>query len=187
MSQKNMKSRRVTVMGFRAVGKSSLTIQYCEQQFVEHYSTTIENTFHKVITVKGQDYNVDIIDTAGQDEFSIFPMAYSIGIHGYILVYSVASRTSFNMVRIIRDKLLNLTGNNNVPMVLVGNKIDLHMDRVVSTEEGQALATEWGCAFVEASARHNQSVSNIFVSLLLEIEKAANPGEVEQKKGCIIS
>ena len=141
------------------MGKSSLTIQFVEGQFVDTYAPTIENTFHKLIKYKGQEYHTDITDTAGQDEFSIFPANYSVGIHGYVLVFSVTSRTSFEMVKIIREKLLNLTGTNYVPMVLVGNKTDLHLERVVSYEEGKALADEWHCAFVETSAKHNQSVS----------------------------
>lgn len=58
---------------------------------------------------------------------------------------------------------------------LVGNKIDLAQERQVSTSEGQALATEWGCAFVECSAKQNSNVAQIFTACLTEIEKAQGP------------
>lgn len=50
---------------------------------------------------------MEIIDTAGQDEYTILNSKHFIGIHGYMIVYSVASKQSFEMVRIIRDKILN--------------------------------------------------------------------------------
>uniref|UniRef100_A0A670KBA4 Ras homolog, mTORC1 binding n=1 Tax=Podarcis muralis TaxID=64176 RepID=A0A670KBA4_PODMU len=85
------KSRKIAILGYRSVGKSSLTIQFVEGQFVDSYDPTIENTFTKLITVNGQEYHLQVVDTAGQDEYSIFPQTYSIDINGYILVYSVTS------------------------------------------------------------------------------------------------
>lgn len=111
------------------LGKSSLTVQFVDGHFVESYYPTIENSFSKVIKYKGQEYATEIIDTAGQvsklssplkshakrlglihqqDEYSILSSKHFIGIHGYMLVYSVASMQSFEMVQVIRDKILNL-------------------------------------------------------------------------------
>ena len=70
-------------------------------------------------------------------------------------------------------------------MTLVGNKADLHMQRQVTKEEGQALAMEWGCAWVEASARHNENVARVFELCIEQIEKGNNPPQ-EEKKGCVI-
>jgi GTPase SAR1 family protein len=82
-------------------------VQFVDGHFVESYYPTIENTFSKVIRYRGTDFATEIIDTAGQDEYSILNSKHYIGIHGYMLVYSVASTQSFEMVRIIRDKILN--------------------------------------------------------------------------------
>ncbi|GIY93115.1 GTP-binding protein Rheb homolog [Caerostris extrusa] len=86
------KQRKIAIMGYRSVGKSSLTIQYVEARFVDSYEPTIENTFTKTTKVNGQEYFVKLVDTAGQDEFSIFPQSYSMDIHGYVLVYSITSQ-----------------------------------------------------------------------------------------------
>ncbi|MBN3294498.1 CRGN protein, partial [Polypterus senegalus] len=139
-------------------GKSSLTIQFVEGQFVDSYDPTIENTFTKMITVNGQEYHLQLVDTAGQDEYSIFPQTYSIDINGYILVYSVTSNKSFEVVKVIHEKLLDMVGKVQVPIMLVGNKKDLHMERVISCEEGKALAESWNAAFMESSAKENQIV-----------------------------
>uniref|UniRef100_A0A8D0HGI8 GTP-binding protein Rheb n=1 Tax=Sphenodon punctatus TaxID=8508 RepID=A0A8D0HGI8_SPHPU len=137
-------------------GKSSLTIQFVEGQFVDSYDPTIENTFTKLITVNGQEYHLQVVDTAGQDEYSIFPQTYSIDINGYILVYSVTSIKSFEVIKVIHGKLLDMVGKVQIPIMLVGNKKDLHMERVISYEEGKALAESWNAAFLESSAKENQ-------------------------------
>ena len=90
-----------------APGKSSLTVQYVDGHFVDSYYPTIENTFSKVIRYRNHDFAVEMIDTAGQDEYSILNSKHFIGIHGYMIVYSVGSKQSFEMVRIIMDKILN--------------------------------------------------------------------------------
>jgi len=66
------KQRKIVVMGSRSVGKSSITVQFVDNHFVDTYNPTIENTFHKTINYKGVDFTTDIIDTPGQDEHSIF-------------------------------------------------------------------------------------------------------------------
>ncbi|KAK9340461.1 small GTPase superfamily [Lipomyces starkeyi] len=178
--------RKIAVVGSRAVGKSSMTVQFVEEHFVESYYPTIENQFSKIIRYKGQDYATEILDTAGQDEFSIMNQKHSIGVHGYVLVYSITSRSSFDMIRVIRDKILNNTGTESIPMVVVGNKSDLGAQRKVETIEGKNLAQEWNCPFVETSARHNANIAKVFELLIGEIEKYQNPAPDSSGK-CIIT
>ncbi|XP_065838583.1 GTP-binding protein Rheb-like [Oscarella lobularis] len=180
-----IKSRKIAIMGFRAVGKSSLAVQFAEDQFVDSYNPTIENTFRRQFRHRGQEYSVEVVDTAGQDEFSIFPHAYTVDIEAYILVYSVISVKSFDVVRVIHDKLLDQLGTDHVPLVLVGNKIDLRMERVVSEENGRELALKWKAAFLETSAKRNEKVKEVFLTALDEIEKKMNPG-VDKDGDCII-
>nr|XP_039328594.1 GTP-binding protein Rheb isoform X2 [Saimiri boliviensis boliviensis] len=146
------------------LGKSSLTIQFVEGQFVDSYDPTIENTFTKLITVNGQEYHLQLVDTAGQDEYSIFPQTYSIDINGYILVYSVTSIKSFEVIKVIHGKLLDMVG-----------KV-----QVISYEEGKALAESWNAAFLESSAKENQTAVDVFRRIILEAEKidgAASQGK----------
>jgi Ras family protein len=132
-----------------------------ENVFVDSYYPTIEATFTKSIKYKGRSYTCDIIDTAGQDEYSILNSKHAIGIHGYVLVYSIASRNSFEMVQTVYDKILNYTGTEHVPCVVVGQKSDLHVQRQVSEEEGKALAKQLKSAWTETSARHDVNVGEL--------------------------
>ena len=115
-------------MGFRSVGKSSLAIQFVQGQFVDAYDATIENTFTKTIKVRNQNFELFLVDTAGQDEYSMFPTQYAVDIHGYVLVYSIDSLRSFEIIKILYDKIVDMVGRTpKVPVVLVGNKKDLEV------------------------------------------------------------
>uniref|UniRef100_UPI00358FFE46 GTP-binding protein Rheb-like isoform X1 n=1 Tax=Myxine glutinosa TaxID=7769 RepID=UPI00358FFE46 len=166
------KFRKIAILGYRSVGKSSLAIQFVEGQFVDSYDPTIENTFTKTLNVNGQEFHLKLVDTAGQDEYSMFPQSYSMDIHGYILVYSVTSNKSFEVVQVIHEKLLDMVGKVQVPLVLVGNKKDLPMERVISHEKGKCLANSWNAVFMESTAKENQTVVEMFKRMILEIDRA---------------
>ncbi|OAQ63567.1 peptidase cysteine/serine, trypsin-like protein [Pochonia chlamydosporia 170] len=176
------KQRKVAIVGSRSVGmcrKSSLAVQFVDGHFVDSYYPTIENTFSKTIRYKGQDYATEIVDTAGQDEYSILNSKHFIGIHGYMLVYSVSSLPSFEMIQVIREKILN--------HLVIGNKSDLRPEqRQVSPEEGKKLSEKLQCGWTEASARYNENVGRAFELLIAQIEKSQNPGEAPEKSNCSV-
>ncbi|KAF2637841.1 rheb small monomeric GTPase RhbA [Massarina eburnea CBS 473.64] len=181
------KQRKIAIVGSRAVGKSSMTVQFVDGHFVESYYPTIENTFSKVIRYKNQDFATEIIDTAGQDEYSILNSKHFIGIHGYLIVYAVSSKQSFEMARVIREKILNHLATDFVPLVIVGNKSDLRPEqRQVTPEEGQRLAEEFKCAWTEASARYDENVQKAFELMIGEVEKSQNPGEPAGGSKCAV-
>ena len=107
-------------------GKSTMTVQFVEGKFVEEYSPTIESTFNKEFNFGGRQYSLNILDTAGHaDEHSPFNFSYTMGVDGYILVYSVTSKQSFDSIALLNDKLLDKACSSSVPRLLVGNKTDL--------------------------------------------------------------
>jgi len=176
-----LKKRKIAVLGSRSVGKSSLVVQFIENHFIESYYPTIENTFSKSIKYNNVEYECDIIDTAGQDEFTILNSKHAIGIHGYVLVYSVTSRKSFDMVQVVYDKIINFCGHNSIPCVIVGSKTDIQASksRQVDSKEGQALANNVHAAWVETSAKQNNNVAKVFELCLGEIEKRTPSPAVE--------
>lgn len=117
-----------------------MTVQFVEGHFVETYYPTIESTFNKTIAIGGgssfnqAEYALEIVDTAGHDEYSLFSTKHAMGIHGYVLVYSITNRQSFELIQLLRDKILNYTGVDWVPIIIVGNKADLHSQRQISKE-----------------------------------------------------
>lgn len=162
-----LRQRKVCILGQGAVGKSCLTQQFVEEHFQQAYNPTINHTFGKKIKVRGEEFLMSILDTAGQDECSIFQPQYSIGTHGYVLVYSITDASSFEIVKVIFEKINSYAVD--VVLVLVGNKVDLEKDRQVPYEEALALAQEWRCPFIECSAKSKENIATVFATIMDEI------------------
>ena len=144
---------------------------FFQGQFVDSYDPTIENTFNKNMKIQGQEYEVLVVDTAGQDEYSIFPTQYTLDIDGYVLVYSIDNEKSFEVVQAIYEKLVDLLGNPSFPLVIVGNKSDLHMNRVITQATGKKLAQDLKAMFFETSAKDNHCATDLFTKTIIQIEK----------------
>ncbi|MEE6471344.1 hypothetical protein FKM82_009244 [Ascaphus truei] len=166
------KFRKVVILGYRSVGKSSLALQFVKGDFPEEYDPTIENTWSKSLVLGTDEFDLQLVDTAGQDEYSLLPHSFVLGIHGYVLVYSVTSLKSFQIANGIHTKLQDRRGKSLMPIVLVGNKNDLPaQSREVKTEDGKKLADSWGAAFMEASAKDPEKSHVIFTKIIEEIDR----------------
>ena len=66
--------------------------------------------FNKTVNINGHHYDLHVVDTAGQDEYTIFPAEYSVDVNGYVLVYSIDSMHSFEVCKNIHEKLMDLVG-----------------------------------------------------------------------------
>eukprot|EP01087_Luapelamoeba_hula_P008640 TRINITY_DN2179_c0_g1_i1.p1 TRINITY_DN2179_c0_g1~~TRINITY_DN2179_c0_g1_i1.p1 ORF type:complete len:201 (-),score=36.72 TRINITY_DN2179_c0_g1_i1:115-684(-) len=160
-----MTEYKMVVVGGGAVGKSALTIQFVHRRFEDFYDPTVEDSYRKQVDVDDVPCVLDILDTAGQEEFSAMRESYMRTGEGFLLVYDVTSRDSFDEVSTFRSQILRVK-ESDVPCVLVANKIDLEDKRVVSTEEGQDLARSFAAAFVECSAKKCIRVEDGFFELV---------------------
>ena len=183
-------TRKVAVLGFRAVGKTSLTSSFVSGSPppTAAYDPTIENTYHKTIRFRRVHFATDIVDTAGMDEYSRLSRNASVGVHGYLMVYSLSSLQSFKKVTQINTTLLNMLGDvQAVPRVLVATMSDLATERAVTRSQGEALAAEWGVPYVECSGKTGENVREAFHALLREIEKDGDLlAEGESLGGCVV-
>jgi small GTP-binding protein len=106
---------------------------------------------------------------------------------GFVLVYSVTSPTSFDHAAKIQKQILRIKEDTpDIPIMLVANKIDLEEERAISTEEGKNLAKELNCGYIEASAKTNHNINEIFDRLVKRVNKWREEHPVAQaqtKKG----
>ncbi|KAK7844206.1 ras-related protein rabc2a [Quercus suber] len=153
-----------------AVGKSSLLVSFISNS-VDDLSPTIGVDFKiKLLTVGGKKLKLTIWDTAGQERFRTLTSSYYRGAQGIILVYDVTRRETFTNLSDVWAKEVELYSNNqHCVKMLVGNKVDIDSERVVSREEGIALAKELGCLFLECSAKTRENVEQCFEELALKI------------------
>jgi GTPase KRas protein len=174
MSGKNdrLNPYKVVVFGSGGVGKSSVTLRFVTDTFSSEYLPTIEDCYRKNCFVDGKTAFLDILDTAGQEEYSALRDQWVREGKAFLLVYSVTSRQTFEEIPQFRERILIVNEDEVVPMVLVGNKIDLEGERKVSSEEGRQLAKEYGnIPFVECSALKGTNCDEVFYAAVREIRK----------------
>lgn len=108
---------------------------------------------------------------------------------GFVIVYSITCRESFDAIPELRNKILQVKDAEEFPMILVGNKCDLEKHREVPREKGEGLAKQWGIQFLESSAKSKINVDEIFHSIVKDIRKLdqdsaepADPAQPEKAK-----
>ncbi|XP_059427887.1 ras-related protein RABC2a-like [Corylus avellana] len=163
-------SFKILLIGDSGVGKSSLLVSFISNS-VEDLSPTIGVDFKiKLLTVGGKKLKLTIWDTAGQERFRTLTSSYYRGAQGIILVYDVTRRDTFTNLSDVWAKEVELySTNQGCVKMLVGNKVDIDSERVVSREEGIALAKELGCLLLECSAKTRENVEQCFEELALKI------------------
>jgi len=159
---------KMVVVGAGGVGKSALTIQLIQNHFVEDYDPTIEDSYIKQVVVDGSICILDILDTAGQEEYSAMREHYMRTGEGFLCIFAVTSLKSFQEIDTFRTQALRVKDTESVPMVLVGNKVDLPK-RDVSTKDGNEKAQQFAIPYVETSAKTKQGVEEAFFTLVREI------------------
>lgn len=174
------KEYKVVVMGAGGVGKSSITLQLVQNIFTEKYDPTIEDSYRKSLYEPSNPttpYQLEILDTAGSEQFASMRDLYIRNGDGFLLVYSQVQPGTLKDVQAIYAQILRIKGNEaKAPVVLVGNKQDLVQPAngasgAGAVEQGKVMANKWNCPFVETSARDKRSVEKAFLALIQEIER----------------
>eukprot|EP01060_Flectonema_neradi_P040154 TRINITY_DN905_c0_g1_i1.p1 TRINITY_DN905_c0_g1~~TRINITY_DN905_c0_g1_i1.p1 ORF type:complete len:363 (+),score=69.30 TRINITY_DN905_c0_g1_i1:98-1186(+) len=167
---------KVLMIGAGGVGKSCLSVKYVQGRFNENYDPSILDTYRKEVAFNGEFTPVIVIDVAGQEEYTQLRDCYHKKSDGFIVVYSVDDRDSFQEVEKRRNEVLLARGDDAlVPMILVGNKCDLNEQRQVTKEEGERLAKTWygndvSIPFFETSAKDNNNIDEVFHQIIRQIQ-----------------
>ncbi len=137
---------------------------------------THEETFSKNFFYKNEEFRLNILDTAGQSEYTpALPSRYCIGSHGFILTFSIDDIHSFEVIEHVNKILLEGIGTKYIPRILVGNKSDLESQREVDKEKIKKMAQMMKCPFIECSALNGGTeIDKIFTELLKEVDKEIN-------------
>ncbi|PWA18868.1 hypothetical protein CCH79_00005092, partial [Gambusia affinis] len=139
--------------------------------FVTDYDPTIEDSYTKQCVIDERPARLDILDTAGQEEFGAMREQYMRTGEGFLLVFSVTDRGSFEEIYKFQRQILRVKDRDEFPMILVGNKADLELQRQVTQEEGQQLARQLKVTYMEASAKIRMNVDQAFHELVREIPR----------------
>lgn len=172
---------------------------------METYDPTIEDSYRKQVVIDTHACMLEVLDTAGQEEYTALRDQWIRDGEGFVLVYSITSRSSFSRIQKFYSQIQRVKDSANAgsptaggylsspisgggysgpsPVMLVGNKSDRVTEREVSTQEGNALAKELGCEFVEASAKNNINVDRAFYDVVRKLRKQRQDvGRVERRQ-----
>jgi Ras-related protein Ral-A len=190
---KKQETHKIIMVGSGGVGKSALTLQYMYGDFPEQYDPTKADSYRKKVSLDQEEAFVDILDTAGQEEYAAIRDNYYRSGEGFLCIFSLCEQESFDHTQEFRDQICRVLGDETVPFILVGNKMDLTAQRKVSTRDAEAKAKSWGCPYIETSAKTRQNVEDIYEKImrLIRDRKTAaaskqNAGKPAKKSKCIM-
>lgn len=169
---RRIKKKKILVLGVPGVGKSAIVTRFMDDVFYDYYNPSLQTSYKKILNFNNEKIELEIVDLEGQSENTIFSLnRFSFNISGYILSYSIENRQSFELIKIINNKLNCSFGRTDVPKILIANKSDLNNKREIPNEAGKFLAKDINCPFLECSARSRENIDRVFYTLLVEIDK----------------
>nr|CAG4707721.1 unnamed protein product [Naegleria fowleri] len=193
-NDKNEETFTFAVCGGGAVGKSSITIRWTQDTFIEIYDPTIEATFNIARKIDNQTTYLTIIDTAGQDEFSALQDVYMRNAYGFVLVFDCTSKASLEELQKYTERVYRIKSEEykqvdgkDYPVIFVGNKYDLVQENpkgkyMTEKEIKEFIKTQLGLPektpFLFASAKNGLNMKEALESIVREMrefEKGQKP------------
>ncbi|KAJ7593481.1 ras-like protein [Mycena floridula] len=161
-----LREYKLVVVG-GGTGKSALTDQFIQSHFVDEY----KDSYRKQCVIDDEVALLDVLDTAGQEEYGAMQEQYMRTGEGFLLVYSITSRNSFEEISTLYQQILRVKGQDSFPVIIVANECDLEYERQVGMNEGRDLAKQFGCKFIETSVKQRINVDEAFHNLVREIRR----------------
>lgn len=163
---------RIVVVGASGVDKSAICVRFVQGSLMlTKYDPTAEESYRVRRKVDGLPCMYDIMDTAGQMEYSALRDQYLKSGHGFLLVYSVTSPESFQALEKLRLQILRIKEDSTVPIVFLGSHADRESQRQVSQDEALFLAEKLNCGWLECSAKTGQNVNDAFELIVRMINR----------------
>jgi len=162
---------KIVLLGSGGVGKSAMTLRFSDDKFLTEYDPTVMDEYQdKEVIVDGKKIILDILDTAGQEEYYSLQDNWIQQGHGFLIVYAVNDQLSIEEADVFFNKVENIRMSNDFAVVLCANKVDLQndptYDQKVPTIQGKTLAEKHNCPFLETSAKTGKNIEECFHELI---------------------
>lgn len=190
---------KLLMVGDSGTGKSNILLQFTDNIFSPSFISTIGIDFKiKTIVINNKKIKLQIWDTAGQERFRTITTAYYRGAMGIMMIYDITDEKSFNNVH-YWIKSIEQHSNENVEIILIGNKIDMKEKRAITFEQGSRLAQHYSkekeVKFFEVSAKTGENIneaysflaekiSNKIINEVEKIDKIAFEEKPKKKRFC---
>jgi len=178
---------RLCILGPGAVGKSALTLRYTNDHFAEEYDPTIEDAYRKSVNIDGRIATLDILDTAGQEDFTALRGAWYRKKDGFLLIFDVTQKSSLEDLKGFYDQLVDFYESDGPvpPIILIGNKYDLEGKTGDQPfwDTALAKANEYkAISCMKTSAKSGYQVEAAFANIVRAVRRRSS-ATVKQKKG----
>ncbi|KAL6094677.1 rab26 [Pungitius sinensis] len=162
---------KVMLVGDSGVGKTCLLVRFKDGAFLAgSFISTVGIDFrNKVMSIDAVKVKLQIWDTAGQERFRSVTHAYYRDANALLLLYDVTNKASFDNIRAWLTEIHEYA-QQDVVVMLLGNKVDSTHDRMVKREEGEKLAREFGVPFMETSSKSGLNVDLAFTAVAKELK-----------------
>ena len=166
---KKANASKIVVLGEARVGKTSLTLRFCKNEFDENQQSTLDASYlEKTIQLEDCPYKLIIWDTAGQEKYHALNKVYYRGAEGALIVYDITDQDSFAKVGMWVKELKKYIADT--PIVIAGNKCDLH-NRQIPLEEAEQYARSVNSQHFNTSAKSGIGVGDLFKYLAQQIKQ----------------
>ena len=175
------KKCQLLIVGDSTVGKTSILNRYTNGDFNKHYLATVGLDFFKKDEIfDGKTVRIKIWDTAGQERYKALTQGYFRNAEGIMIVYDVSNSTTFDDLKywIQSVKTHINVENDNVPVIIIGNKIDI-FEREISKEQAEKFSKEQKFEYFETSAKNGKGVDECIRHLIKKVLKIKNIKEGE--------
>jgi GTPase KRas protein len=190
-----MSEIKLAVVGGGGVGKSAVTVQYVQCKYLEVYDPTIQDSYTKQTKVDGNVEYLEILDTAGQEEYSALRDAYMRNCQGFLVVYDITKKKSLFELEDYIQSIQRAKEADKVPVVIIGNKCDMANEREVTDNMlNDFLKKFWEIPHLETSAKLRTNIDEAFELLIRQVKlgKSGKPTTTTKptghgtKKPCLI-
>ena len=162
---------KIALLGDASVGKSAITCRYVFKRFLKSYTSTLEDFYTKRTNIDNEFVELDILDTAGMEEFSVVRDANIKDRDGFLMVFDLTNMDTFDRLAQFYKLIDLIHTNRGVPTVIVGNKVDKEGERKVGTERAMSLAKDKRAQYIECSALNGSGIDEAFASLVRSLRK----------------
>lgn len=179
------KRPKLVVAGDGGVGKSSIIVRYTKDQFSEGYEPTLEDNYYtKIDLANGESLEIEIADTAGQEDYKALRDKFMAEGDAFLIVYSIIDARSLQMAESLLEQISVLHEGESFKFVLAGNKCDKEAQRQVTQEEGKELAQKHKGTFIETSALSAVNVKEVFECLGKMLVQPETPQTTQSEGSC---
>lgn len=144
----------IVMLGDGDSGKSCMVTRYVNNEFLEYYDPTIQDSFNKIITIDNDPVVVEILDTAGQDEYFSLNETLIMKGDGFMFLYNILKPDGLEKLDLIIRNVFELRGvsppKSNMGIVICGNKSDKAAERIIQKDDGIKLAIKYNADFYES-------------------------------------